>query len=209
MDLEKHLETGVRWIREHQEQFWAITGTVLLSFLFIGLLIHHQQTENDEAWSQLGMIQSQLVQGRMEDVRKGLENWEPRFQGSGAATYAKFIKADLLYRTSDYAQASQLYSDIALTGRPESVKPLALSAQISCEEMAGHIAQAQSLAQTFLDHYPDHYLTAQTYITQARLAEMSGNAPAAVAIYDRYTLLYPQSPWTALAKSRSQTLSKK
>jgi TolA-binding protein len=209
MDIEKHLEVGVKWIREHQERFWAITGTALLSLLFIGLLIHHQQTESDDAWFQLGGIQSQLAQGKLEEARKGLETWEPRFQGSDAATYAKFLRGDLLYRTSDYVQASQVYGDIVQTGRPEVTKPLALSAQISSEEMAGHMAQAQGLAQNFLDRYPDHYLAAPTYMTQARLAELSGNAPAAIAIYDRFTLLYPQSPWTGLARSRSQTLSKK
>ena len=209
MNLEKQIEETVRWIREHQERFWAITGTALLSLLFIALLIHHQQTESDDAWSQLGGIQSQLAQGKFEEARKGLESWEPRFQGSDAASYAKFLKGDLLYRTSDYVQASQVYGDIVQAGRPEVVKPLALSAQISSEEMLGHIAQAQNLAQSFLDRYPDHFLAASTYITQARLAELSGNAAAAVAIYDRFVLLFPQSPWATLARSRSQTLSKK
>jgi outer membrane protein assembly factor BamD (BamD/ComL family) len=209
MNIEKYLEVGVKWVREHQERFWAITGTVLLSLLFIALLVHHQQTESDEAWFQLGGIQSQLAQGKFDETRKGLDSWEPRFQGSDAATYAKFLKGDLLYRTSDYAQAAQVYGGIAQTGRPEPTRPLALSAQISAEEMAGHIAQAQALAHTFLDRYPDHYLAASVYMTQARLAELSGNAPAAVAIYDRFILLFPQSPWTALARSRSQSLSKK
>jgi outer membrane protein assembly factor BamD (BamD/ComL family) len=208
-DIEKHIEEGVRWIREHQERFWAITGTSLLMILFFALLIHHRQTENEEAWFQLGGIQSQLAQGKLDETRKGLESWEPRFQGSSAETYAKFMKADLMYRTTDYVQASQLYGEIVQTGRPDPAKPLALYAQISSEEMAGHIAQAQSLAQTFLDRYPDHYLAAPTYMTQARLAEISGNAPAAVAIYDRFVLLFPQTPWTDLAKSRSQFLAKK
>ena len=86
------------------------------------------------------------------------------------------------------------------------MRPLALSAQIASEEMAGHYAQAQALAKTFLDLYPDHFLAAPTYMTQARLEELSGNRAAAVAIYERFVLLFPQSPWTALARSRMQTL---
>ena len=46
------------------------------------------------------------------------------------------------------------------------------------------------------------------YMTQARLAEMAGNKAAAAAIYDRFVLLFPQSPWTALARARTQALSK-
>jgi outer membrane protein assembly factor BamD (BamD/ComL family) len=157
----------------------------------------------------LGALQGQLSQGKLDETRKGLEAWEVRFRGTDASTYAKFIKADLYYRTSDYVQAAQIYGDIGQTGRPEPTRPLALSAQISSEEMAGHVPQAQSLAQTFLDQYPDHFLAAPTYMTQARLAELAGNPAAASAIYERIILLYPQSPWTALAKARSQTLSKK
>jgi outer membrane protein assembly factor BamD (BamD/ComL family) len=208
-DFEKYLEQAVLWVRTHQERFWAITGTAFLAVLFIALLVHHQQIESDEAWTQLGALQGQLSQGRFDDARKGLEAWETRFRGTGASTYEKFVRADLMYRTSDYVQASQIYGDLSQTGRPESTRPLALSAQITSEEMAGQVQQAQSLTQTFLDRYPDHFLAAPTYMTQARLAELAGNPAAAAAVYDRVVLLYPQSPWTALAKARSQTLSKK
>jgi hypothetical protein len=204
--LEKYLNQAALWIRENQERFWAITGGTLLSLLLLGLIIHHRQTESDEAWSQLGTLQGQLMQGKLEDVRKGLDGWQARFSGSDAATYAKFMKADLFYRTTDYVQASQVYADIAQTGHPDSVKPLALSAQIDCEEMAGHIPQAQTLSQIFLDRYPDHFLSGPRYVSQARLAELSGNAPAAVAIYERFVLLFPQSPWTAMARARTQAL---
>ena len=208
-NFEKYLEAAVHWIRDHQERFWAITGTSFLSILFIALLIHHAQTESDAAWIQLGGVQGQLTQGKWDETRKGMESWEARFRGTDASTYEKFLKADLCYRTSDYAQAAQIYGDIAQNGRPEAARPLALSAEISSEEMAGHLPQAQSLAQAFLDRYPDHFLTAPVYMTQARLAELGGNPAAASAIYDRVILLYPQSPWTALARARSQTLSKK
>ena len=204
--FEKVLNQSVLWIREHQERFWAITGATLLSFLFIGLVIHHRDTEKTEAWYQLGTLQGQLMQGKYADAQKGLDSWQTRFRGTSAGTYAQFMKADLLVHTSDYAQASQIYGEIANVGSPEAMKPLALSAQASAEEMAGHLPQAQALLQTFLEKYPDHFLAAQNYISQARVAELSGNKPAAVAVYERFVLLYPQSPWTALAQTRIKAL---
>jgi outer membrane protein assembly factor BamD (BamD/ComL family) len=204
--FEKHLAEAAAWIHDHQEKFWAITGGSLLFILLIVLMVHHRETENNEAWFQLGAIQGQLMQGKMDDVRKGLDGWNERFHGTDAATYAKFMKADLLYRTSDYVQASQIYADLAQTGRPNLIRPLALSAEASSEEMAGHIPQALTLGQAFLDRYPDHFLSGQRYIAQARLMEISGDAAGAAAIYDRFILLFPQSPWTALARARSQAL---
>jgi outer membrane protein assembly factor BamD (BamD/ComL family) len=206
MNFEKSLQETIQWVREHQERFWAIAGTAFLTILFIALVLHHHQTESEESWNQLGNIHGQLMQGKMDEARKNLDAWQARFPGSDAATYAKFMKADLLYRTSDYAQAAQVYGEIVQTGSPDVLKPLALSAQAASEEMAGHLPQAQALTQTFLDRYPDHFLAAPKYMAQARLAELSGNAPAAVAIYERYVLLFPQSPWTALAQSRMKTL---
>jgi tetratricopeptide (TPR) repeat protein len=207
--FEVTLAETVQWIRDHQERFWAITGSTFLVILLTALIVHHRQTENEEAWTQLGAVQGQLMQGKFDETRKGLENWQTRFQGSSAATYSKFMKADLLYKTTDYIQAAQVYADLAQTGRPDTVKPLALSAQIDCEEMAGHIPEAQALSQTFLDRYPDHFLSGPRYMSQARLAELAGNSAAAVAIYEKFILLFPQSPWTELARGRSQALSHK
>jgi tetratricopeptide (TPR) repeat protein len=206
MNFEKQLEVAAKWIHANQEKFWAITGGSFLFILLIVLMVHHRETENNEAWFQLGGIQGQLMQGKLEDVRKSLDTWNDRFRATDAATYGKFMQADLLYRTSDYVQASQIYADLAQSGHPDIVRPLALSAEALSEEMAGHIPQALTLGQAFLDRYPDHFLSGPRYIAQARLLELTGDAAGAAAIYDRFILLFPQSPWTALAKIRSQGL---
>jgi tetratricopeptide (TPR) repeat protein len=204
--LEQHLAQAIRWIRGHQEQFWAILGVTVLSGVFVILLLRNRRTANEEGWVRLGAIQGQIMQGQTDAPRKALEEWTQRFAGTSASSYAQFMKADLLYKTSDYVGASQIYGELTQTGRPEPVKPLALSAQVASEEMAGRIPQAQALAQTFIERYPDHFLAAPMYLSQARLSEMAGNLAAAAAIYERFLLLYPQSPWTAFARARQQAL---
>ncbi len=206
--MEKRIEQIVVWIRANQERFWAITGTSVLAVLFVVLLLQRNRKEKDEAWTQLGNTQSQLTQNNIAEARKSLDAWEARFKGSNADTYAKFLKADLAYRTTDYTGASQIYGELAQSGKPALVRPLALSAQAESEEMAGHYPQAQLLAQTFLEKYPDHFLAASAYVMQARLAEIKGDTAAASAIYERITLLFPQSPWASLAKAKTQTLPK-
>jgi tetratricopeptide (TPR) repeat protein len=208
MSMEKKIEGWVSWIRQNQERFWAIAGTAFLTLLFIALLIRHKQKQADDAWFELGNVQSQLSQNKFEDTRKSLESWDTRFGNSNAVTYAKFLKADLAYRTSDYKQASALYGEIAQNGNPDVMRPLALAAQIASEEYLGRFTEAAALCQSLLDTYPDHFLAANTYLTQARLAELANNPAQAATIYERYTLLYPQSPWTAFAKARSQTLAR-
>jgi len=205
--FEKYLAEAAAWIHGHQEKFWAITGGSLLCILLIVLVVHHRETESNEAWFQLGGIQGQLMQGKLEETRKSLETWNERFRTTDAATYGEFMKADLLYRTSDYVQAAQIYADLVQNGHPDLVKPLALSAEASSEEMAGHIPQALALAQTFLDRYPDHFLSGPRYMSQARLLELSGDTAGAAAVYERFVLLFPQSPWTELARARSRALS--
>jgi len=205
--FEKYLAEAAAWVREHQEQSWSIAGGTILLVLLIALVVHHRETEANEAWFELGGVQSQEMQGKLEEARKTLETWDSHFQGTGAATYAKFMKADLLYRTSDYAQAAQVYADLAQTGQPDIVRPLALSAEASCEEMAGRLPQALSLVQAFLDKYPDHFLVGPRYMQHARLLEMTGDRAGAAAVYERFILLFPQSPWTELAKVRARGLS--
>jgi len=207
--FEKYLQQAVTWIVTHQERFWAVTGLTAFAIAFGFFIVHHHQLENEAAWNQLGTIQGELMQNRADAAGKDMQQWEQRFQTSGAVSYAKFLKADLLYRTSDYTQAATVYGDLAQTARPVDIQPLALAAQSSAEEMAGHYPQALALAQTFTDKYPDHFLTAPMYMSQARLLELLGHAAEAAAIYDRFVILYPQSPWTPLARAREQALTGK
>jgi tetratricopeptide (TPR) repeat protein len=205
--FEQTLLQYVQWVRTHQEQFWAISGTIAGAALLVVFMIHRHQTESDDAWTQLGVAQGYLMQGQTEQTTKALDQWSSRFQGTNATTYAKFLHADLLYRTSDYIAAAHAYGELAQAGQPVDVRPLALSAQSAAEEMAGRLPEAQALIQQFLDKYPDHFFTASMYLSQARLAEMTGNISNASALYDRFVILYPQSPWTAFAKARLQTLA--
>src|SRR5206468_3438472 len=133
---------------------------------------------------------------------KALDEWSNRFKGTDATAYSKFLRGDLLYGTSQYTEAARIYGELSETGQPILVRPLALAAKSSSEEMAGNIPAAQSAAQQFLEKYPEHFLTPTMYIAQARLAELSGNNSNAAAIYDRFAILYPQSPWTAFARTR-------
>ena len=194
------------WVRTHQERFWSITGTVAMVALFLAFIIHHQETENDEAWTQLGLSQSYIMQSNWDGARKSLDQWNIRFSRTKAAPYAKFMMADLLYKTSDYAAAQQAYGQLAETAHPSDMRPLALSAKITSEEMAGHPDAAKIDAQNFLTQYPDHFMAASIYMTQARLAEKSGDLTQATALYERFALLYPQSPWTAMVQARLATL---
>ncbi len=205
--LEHAVREAAAWIRTHQERFWSITGTVIATAVIIGFMINRRTQLNDQAWTQLGAAQGLLMQNQYEQANKALSEWSNRYKGSSANTYADFMRADLLYGTSNYAGAADVYGQLATTGRPDEVRPLAMSAQAAAQEMAGQLPQAEATAKQFIDKYPDHFLTASMYLTQARLAEMSGNAPGASAIYDRFVILYPQSPWTAFVRFRLQRLS--
>jgi outer membrane protein assembly factor BamD (BamD/ComL family) len=205
--LEHILRTSIQWIQTHRDQFWAISGTVAAAIILIFFMINRRQTQNQEAWVQLGAIQGALTQGQLDQASNSMGDWFKRFQGTSATSYAKFMQGDLLYRTTDYAGAARVYDDLAQRGTPKDLRPLALSALSSAEEMAGRLPQAQAAAQQLLDDYPDHFLAASMQFTVARLAELSGNQAGATALYDRFVVLYPQSPWTEIARARLQTLS--
>ncbi|MFA5974667.1 MAG: tetratricopeptide repeat protein [Elusimicrobiota bacterium] len=205
--IQNRFKQGLLWIETHREQFWAAVGLTLLIIVFVYFAVRHQKVQNEDAWNQLGLIHGHLVQGHFDTTRKSLQEWENRFGNSSAASYSKFLKANLLDKTSDYVTASQIYGELAQTAQPMELRPLALSAQTTLEEKSGNNPQALAMAQRFIERYPDHFLTAPMYMTQARLNELTGNTSAAAAIYDRFVILYPQSPWTALARTRIQALS--
>jgi TolA-binding protein len=204
--FEQTLHQGVAWIRAHQEQSWAIAGTAVGAVLLVFFMINRRQAENESAWSQLGAAQGPLLQGQFDQASKALEEWSARYKGTSADSYARFIRAELYYQTKNYAGAAKVYAELAGQGDPAELRPLALAAESSAEEMAGHLAEAQSAAQRFLDKYPEHFLAASMYLAQARLAEMTGNTANAAAIYDRFAILYPQSSLAPFAKFRLEKL---
>jgi hypothetical protein len=55
------------------------------------------------------------MQGQSAQATKSLDEWSARVSGSGAANYAKFLRADLLYNTSNYLLAADVYGVLALT----------------------------------------------------------------------------------------------
>jgi len=207
--IEKYLEFSVLWITQNQERFWAIIGVIVVTVVVGGFMVKHRADFNEEAWNQLGTVQGHQMQGKTEETLKSLNEWETRFSNTSAASYAQFMKADLLMRTTDYVGAATLYATLSTTARPQSLQPLSLAAQVSAEEMAGQIPQARVTAQVFMDRYPDHFMASTVLFNQARLAERAGDTAAAALIYDRFALLYPQNPWADLLSSRQNALKAK
>ena len=206
--FEKYIELGFLWIRTHQERFWTVVGVTILTILFGFFAIQQHQRKEDDAWTQLGAPQGSMMQNQFAEAKKSLDDWQNRFGSSNAATYAKFLRADLLSKTTDHAAAAQLYDELARTGQPATlVQPLALSAQITEEEMAGKPAQARASAQRFLERYPDHFFAASAFLAQARLAEQSGDKAEAARLYERFVILYSQSPWTGFVREHLKTLA--
>lgn len=204
--VEKRILLIVEWIKTHRERFWTILGLTVGAIIMAVFAFRHRENEAEEAWNQLGPLHQQVIQAPGANTKKALDDWRLRFGRTSAAGYEQLLKADLLYKTSEYIDAAKIYSDLAENGRPAELKPLALVGQVFAEEMAGRLPQSLSAAQTFVQRYPDHFMAASMYLAQARIQELTGNRPAAAALYDRFTILYPQSPWTGFAKSRSQSL---
>ncbi len=199
--LEKAIQAAILWIASNQERAWAVLGVTVVTVVVGILVLRNRAQMNEDAWNQLGTVQGHIMQGRTQEALKSVNEWESRFTGTAAASYAKFIKADLLMKTTDYAGASQIYSDLAVSANPAPLRPLAMAAQVNAEDAAGHIPQAKAAAQAFLDRYPDHFLAGSVLWSQAHLAEKGGDATGVQGLYERFSLLYPQNPWQDLLQA--------
>jgi len=108
----------------------------------------------------------------------------------------------LLYRTSDYIHAAQTYGELAQTGALRSSSLWPSPRRHRAEEMAGHYPQALPAGETLssvIRSLPDGPM----YICQARYIELTGSPASASALYDRFVILYPQSPWNGSRERRA------
>jgi outer membrane protein assembly factor BamD (BamD/ComL family) len=204
--FEQQFQLTIDWIRKYPDRFWGALGGALAAIVLVIFAVHHREQVNAQAWTQLGIVHGQLLQGKYDDAKQGLDAWEKKFPQTQAGSYEKFMKGDLLYKTTDYVQAAQVYNSLSEQATSPEMKPLALSAVEAAEEMAGHLPQALAAAQRFTEKYPDHFLAGNAYLAQARVAELQNNTVAAVASYDRFLLLFPQHPMAPVAKARRQAL---
>jgi tetratricopeptide (TPR) repeat protein len=203
---EFYVRETIAWIRDHREQFWTAIGIVIFAVAGVLFFIQKQKTQSDAAWMSLAQSQGLLMQGKPDDALKAVDEWLATNNGSDAASYGKFIRAEALQKSGKTVDSIAVYTDLASSASPKDMRPLALSGLASSAESAGDFALARSTSQEFLSKYPDHFLAGSMYLVQARSNESLGDKAAAASLYERFNILYPQSPYTEAVKLKQQAL---
>lgn len=201
-------QQALAWAKTHRERVAAVGATAAVVIAGGVYAVLYNVRQDKQAWLQLGAAQTHAINNQRDAESQVLTDALQRYPRTQAFTYAQFMKGELLGTQGNHKEAAEVYSTLAERARPQQLRPLALLALATQLELAGELDRSIQVLNSFLQLYPDHFLTPRAYESLARVQELKGSAPAALPIYDRLTLLYPQTPFADFARWRLETLKK-
>jgi len=156
-----------------------------------------------QAWAELAKAETQATS--LDQSLALLQAIPTRFPGAPASDYAFILKGDILYFNGRYEEAAQTYRNALEKVRPTNRPFLKANLGLSLEA-AGKYPEAAASLREFLDEFPEHFLAPQTYLALARCHEALHDTQQAKADYEKVSLLYPDTDWSASALQRLKEL---
>ena len=203
-ELEDLIFMGLTWIRLNRQKAAAIAGAIVLLAAIGGFILYTAHKKTTAAWNGLFISRSLAYGGHAGEALQEIQRMETDYPGQPATTYAQLFAGDVLYQGGKYQDALSYYQKVLQAGRPEVIQPIALGDSALAEEAAGDCKDASSLAQRFLDTYPDNFLAPQVHLSLARCLGTLGDKDQAKADYQKIAIEYPGTSFAKLAQKNIQ-----
>jgi len=126
-----------------------------------------------------------------------------KFPNGNASERSLFIKAEILFTEKKFAEAYDVYIQIAKIDPKGQIAPLALNSAAVCAEEANNLENAiATYTKIAADYEKKAPGVAHAWFSIGRLNEEKKENAAALKAYEKLVELYPLDNWTKLAKAR-------
>jgi TolA-binding protein len=197
---------AVEWIRNNRNTFFSILAIAAGVLLFSVFFFTRLQTMKVRAEDKLSMAMGQLQQGAAPQGLATLDEIINSYGGTVAASRARLFKADYLISQNKFKEAEQAVQPVISAGKPKEVVPLAYETLGVIQEDEGNFTDALKTYTTFLEKYPEHFLTPKIYESIGRIRELTGAPQEARSMYEKLATLYPGTAWAQRAQEKMRTL---
>lgn len=167
----------------------------------------HQKKVAEESWAAYYNAQVALLTEGEDAGFKQLDELAKTYAGTNAAQYAMLLKGDVLYANENFAQAADVYKQLADAKNP-TVHSVAVLSQAAALQAAQDYKGSVDVINTFIEKNPNHFALAQAYMTLASSQELAGNKEAAVAAYKHLLEAYTKTYFGVYAKDKLNELQK-
>lgn len=195
------MDNFAAWVKRNRDTVvGALVITIVATIFGIWVVSHYSQVR-EAAWKNLFIAQQTGFSGNFDEATKQLDSLTANFSRTNAMPYAGLTKGDFLFRQNKFAEAAQEYTKVSVSA-PDLLKPFAVYNMGKAKEANADLAGAQADYRAFLTAYPEHFLAPEVQTALANSLELANNQAEAKSIYEKITLLYPDTTWATSAKAK-------
>lgn len=206
-ELEDFVVKAVNWAKSNKQFFNGIAGTIAVVIVFAIFFFARFHAARLRANDKLSYAQANFMQGKTQDGLNILDGIIAQYPGSAADYKARIQKAEYMVGIQNFNEAEKTIIPVVEKGKPKIIIPLAMSMLGAIKEDAGKYKEAIATYNTFLDNYPDHFLTPKIYESLARVYEITGATQDAKSTYEKLETLYPSTEWAQRAQERIMAIT--
>lgn len=187
----------------------VLTALVILALAAVtgSFYAARQKKVAEESWAAYYTAQTALLTQGEEAGFKQIDALAKKFPGTNAAQYAMLLKGDILYANENFAQAADVYKELA-DAKNETVHTVAALSRAAALQAAQDYKGSVDVINVFIEKHPKHFALAQAYMTLASSQELAGNKEAALEAYKHLLEAYTKTYFGVYAKDKINELQK-
>ncbi|MFH1414831.1 MAG: tetratricopeptide repeat protein [Elusimicrobiota bacterium] len=196
--LENAVISSIKYAKENRNNIYVVIVSVIVIFLFIGVVVKNRGKETIAASKLLAFAQLDFDRFNYDAAIKKIDNIEETFKTTSVIPQALYFKGLSYYRKGNHEQAREILEK-CIGFRKNKIEPEArLSLATVCEEMGKY--------EDALEHYnnikDDHYLKPEALMGMARIYELTKRTEEAIDVYTKVQSHYVNTYWGNLAGMR-------
>ncbi|MCD6311385.1 MAG: hypothetical protein J7M11_02890 [Elusimicrobia bacterium] len=169
------------FVRNNKQTALLIAGGVIAALVLAGLLISAHIKNRNDAYSALMRAETNLHANPDMTLSLCDKIIARKQHSSKTRALALYIKGDALFIKEDYEGAFKMYSE-ARGNISKELTPNLIYSLAKTKESLGKYDEALSFYQEFTADYDRHHLSAEVYLSMARILTVSGS-PEKAAVY--------------------------
>ena len=197
----------LHFCKQNRKQVLATLVVVIVVVTGVSLYVNHCKQVTENSWAAYYNAQLTLMREGQEAGFAKLDEVASHYKGTPAAEYAQLLKADVLYAGENFAQAANVYKELANSSN-ETVYTVAALSQAASLQAAKDYSGAISVAQNFIEKNSKSFALPQAYLTLAMSQELAGEKAAATESYKYLLENHTKTYFGTLAKDKLSQLQK-
>jgi len=199
-DNHKKNDAVYRWIRENKQTVWSIIAIIIAAIIITVVIFINLSKNKETAEKYYFVAQQYYAAGKIDEALEQLDIIEKNFSKYPSGDFAMLLKGDIYFTNGNYPKALEAYVNASKKISNKELIPFASYSIAKTYQALKDYDRAIPMFNTFINAYPDHYLTPEIYMSLAISYEVKGQSDLARETYQKITILYPQTQWEAVAR---------